>query len=233
MGGAPIVAAIQFDCLSGLRSGFNAMKFRKSFGGLASRKRRRDWNRLYACLVGTRGVCLFITGRFDEAGTLIRRAADLDPLAPHYQMDLGMLLRVQGRHDESIEQLQAALEIDPNHREPLWQLGLALQQAGRFDEAPASFGRATIDPIGELRALDTAGHCYAAAGRPEVAKAMLERLESAQVRAPGNDLSRLVAKLHQGFAAQAGGDGLRTDSQKQAVHRSFPLYRNREGGAKA
>ena len=56
--------------------------------------------------------------------------------------------------------------------------------------------------------MGTTGHCYAAAGRPEVAKAVLERLESAQVRAPGNDLSRLVAKLHQGFAAQAGGDGL-------------------------
>ena len=51
MGGAPIVTAIQFDCLSWYGSGFKAVKFRKSFGGPASRERRRDWNRLYACLV--------------------------------------------------------------------------------------------------------------------------------------------------------------------------------------
>ena len=76
--------------LERVRSGFNAVKFRKSFDGLASRERRRDWNRLYACLVvcgarpGNRSTLRRLPGPTNWAscvGELLRRSRPREPQA--------------------------------------------------------------------------------------------------------------------------------------------------------
>ncbi len=133
-----------------------------------------------ACILHQAGLCLLILGKFAEATKLITNAAELDPLACNYQVDLGIILRVQQKHDLAIAQLQSVLEIDPNHREATWQLGLALQQAGRYPEAMANFARATSQPEEQLPSLGTIGNCYAAWGRPKIAVRMLNKLKQAR-----------------------------------------------------
>jgi tetratricopeptide (TPR) repeat protein len=118
-------------------------------------------------------------GKFEEALALLRRAAQLDPIACTIQMEIGIVFRLQGLSEQAIGQCRAALDLDPDHREEEWQLGLASQQAQRFAEALACFGRAAGRTGDELAVLGTIGNCSAEYGRKDVAVEILHRLEQA------------------------------------------------------
>ncbi len=68
-------------------------------------------------------------GRLDEAVTLERRAAELDPMSATRFHNLGFALFIAGQHDESEAALKRALELSPS-RVMTWT-ALALTHIGQ------------------------------------------------------------------------------------------------------
>ena len=89
----------------------------------------------YAVYLGARG-------RFDEGGSEIRRALELDPLSIETNFLGGWRFYFSRRYDEALEQIQHTLDLDPTYFYGHMFLGMCLEQQGRFAEAGASFERA-------------------------------------------------------------------------------------------
>ncbi|HEY0458589.1 MAG TPA: tetratricopeptide repeat protein [Pyrinomonadaceae bacterium] len=77
--------------------------------------------------------------RFDEAVTAIERAAELDPLSPSINTDVGVMLTHAGRTDEAIAVFKKTLETEPQFFDAYWNLGLAYERKGMNREAAAAF----------------------------------------------------------------------------------------------
>ena len=117
-----------------------------------------------------------IERRFDEAIAEARHATDLDPLAPHPVMQLGVSLLVARRHDEAILALRRAAELDATSFLASYYLGIAYRSRNRLAEAigaletAASLSGRHPWPMGQLCI------AYAAAGRPTDAQALHDEL---------------------------------------------------------
>jgi TolB-like protein/Tfp pilus assembly protein PilF len=116
-------------------------------------------------------------GRHDEAIRLMRRAVELDPLSLIMLLNLGRAYLMAGRLDEAAAQAEHVLELDPGFRAARGGLGwvhLARGDAAAAIECFEALPRQTGDPYNAAapRAL-----AYAAAGREDDARAMLELLE--------------------------------------------------------
>jgi tetratricopeptide (TPR) repeat protein len=59
------------------------------------------------------GEFLVQTGRFEEGIIHLRKALELDPLAPIHYTALARALMTQNRNDEALTQLRTSLDIDP------------------------------------------------------------------------------------------------------------------------
>src|SRR5262249_53051553 len=69
-------------------------------------------------------------GRFDEAIAKTRKAVELDPLNPFFQMSLSFFQYWARQYDESIVQAKKTLEMDPNSAISHILLGLSLLKKG-------------------------------------------------------------------------------------------------------
>jgi len=119
-------------------------------------------------------------GRFDEALTAGRRAAELDPLAPIG--GAGVTLRLLGRYEEAVSEARAATELHPSVALLQESLGRALLATGKVEEA--------------IRTLERA---IALAGRSQNSKAHLA-IALARVGRE-NEARRLIAELRANAAA--------------------------------
>jgi len=115
-------------------------------------------------------------GRFDEAMAEGKRAAELDPLSPIINSDLGETLIHARRYDEAIAQLHKTLEIDPVFYLTHYMLGMALQLKGDVPAAIAEYTKAQ-QLSDDLRARVLLATAKAQSGDKQAAVQMLAELE--------------------------------------------------------
>lgn len=155
--------------------------------------------------------------RFDEAIAEARHATDLDPLAPHPVVQLGLSLLVARRHDEAILALRRAAELDATSFLAHYYLGIAYRSRNMLAEAIAALE--TAASLSGRHPWPVAGLCiaYAAAGRSTDAQALHDELAAR---------SRREYVQPSGFAAlyaQLGRIGEAFEYLERAVAERDPL----------
>jgi tetratricopeptide (TPR) repeat protein len=81
-------------------------------------------------------------GRFDEAIAKTRKAVELDPLNPFFQMSLSFYQYWGRQYDDAIEQARKTLEMDPNSAITRVLLGLSFLKKGDTGGAIAELQKA-------------------------------------------------------------------------------------------
>ncbi len=85
---------------------------------------------------------------YEQAQTLVDRAAELAPDSADTYVARGFLLDQQNRFDEAIAAYDRALELNPNMVRALMWRGQALGEVGRYEEQLASLRQAVaLDPL--------------------------------------------------------------------------------------
>ncbi len=92
------------------------------------------------------GMLLLATGRVDAALEAVRRAADLDPLAPHYQSGLASVLSAVGRFDEALAATDSILALDSLYTRAYLIKGLIHLKLRDFDAAALNAARGGLPP---------------------------------------------------------------------------------------
>jgi TolB-like protein/Tfp pilus assembly protein PilF len=91
----------------------------------------------------TYALVLMTAGRFDESIMHMKAAAELDPLAPAIQSDMGRALYRAGRYDEALVHLKRALELEPAMDWLVYRrLSEVCEQMGQYDSALLALGQA-------------------------------------------------------------------------------------------
>ena len=123
------------------------------------------------------GLFLAAMGRFREAQAEEKRALKLDPLSLGATATAGWVLHYSGNQREAERQLRIALRSDSTFAVAHLYLGRVLQFNGQPDSALAHFAA-----MGPLRAwvptIAGEGYVYAQQGRTDLARAVLQRLDS-------------------------------------------------------
>jgi len=129
---------------------------------------------------------LLFMGIPDEGFKEISLAVELDPVSQAILKDKGMFLYYTRQYDESIDLALKALELDPDFMPAYRLLSLAYQGKGMFEKAVAENQR-WGDHTGNKVKTDVAlAQIYAASGRKEDAKKIIEEVEADKVLS-GND----------------------------------------------
>ncbi len=125
---------------------------------------------------------LLAAGQFDHAIAEAKRAAELDPVSPIIQAELGTVYMVARRYDDAIEQLRNTVQMYPEFYWAHRFLGLALELKGATSDAIAEYKKAlelSDDPL----VLAFVAHAEANTGRQNEAREILARLtEAAKTR---------------------------------------------------
>ncbi len=121
------------------------------------------------------GLCLGVTGRFEEGYTELKRAFRLDP-HPIMNQTLGFVLFLARRYDQAKEQFERVLELDPNFAQAYWGLGAADLHESRPQSAISAMQKAVQLSGGALLFVATLGEAYAATGCAEGAQKILDQL---------------------------------------------------------
>ena len=117
-------------------------------------------------------------GRMDEAIAEHKRAQELDPLMPLHTAWLGALYLWEGRYEEAIEEARKSIEINPNYPVGHFVLGLVYRDKGMYEEAIAAHQKvAEVAPPWKW----ALGCTYAAAGRTDEARKLLDELKEQEV----------------------------------------------------
>jgi serine/threonine protein kinase len=121
---------------------------------------------------------LLPTGRVKEALIEARRALELDPLDPMYNMAVGYCLHIVRQFEEAIAQQQRGVELSPTFWPSYFYLAHTYGLIGRLDEAIAAGKKANELSGGNPLALGMLGRVYSMAGRTAEARQALEELEA-------------------------------------------------------
>jgi tetratricopeptide (TPR) repeat protein len=114
--------------------------------------------------------------RYDEASTILKKAAALDPLSVPINTDRGFSLYYSGEYDKAIEILRASLDANPKFGLGHLWLGRAYQQKKMFSQAIDEY-RNTLQFITDWPvAFAAIGHAAAVSGDKAHAKKILDTL---------------------------------------------------------
>ena len=147
----------------------------------AAEKHWRRANELDPAYPAKYPIYLIAMGRDDEAireQNIMLKREPLDLLA---SIDLAGILLAAGQIDKSIEQSRKALEIDPNFWWSYQLLGLAYEAKKQHPEAIAAMEKSRQLDVNPS-SLGYLGYVYAAAGRTEDARRVLEELRELSKR---------------------------------------------------
>jgi tetratricopeptide (TPR) repeat protein len=144
------------------------------------------------------GFHLQMVGRFDEALEEMLRARELDPLSLSIMQGLGWCHYQARRFDESITTHQHMLEAAPDFSYGLATYSWVLRHAGDTDEAIKVAEKALELSSGGQLYVATLGAAYAAAGRHEDARAVLDRLRAMSAHCYVSPYHRALIQLSLG-----------------------------------
>ncbi len=83
---------------------------------------------------------LRLYGKYEDGLRYIQKAAQLDPLSPVIQTNIGTVLFALGRPEEAIVQMKKTIEMDSAYAVGYWSIGgVYWTEFGQFDEAMAWF----------------------------------------------------------------------------------------------
>lgn len=117
-------------------------------------------------------------GRVEEAGAMIRRAKQLDPVNPNIRRVVGHFLAEDGQYDRAIEELQAAIELDPSHFNTRVALADVYARMGRYQEAIVILRKADELSGGLPQTRTALGYTYAASGNRAEAEQILQEVKA-------------------------------------------------------
>ena len=121
------------------------------------------------------GFFLAYLGRYEEGYTELRRAIRLDPLSAVIHWGLGFVYWCWRRYDKAVEELQRTIELDPNFAPAHAFLGWVYSLESLHELAITSLCTAVQLSQGS-QWLGSLGRVYAAAGRREDAREILQQL---------------------------------------------------------
>ena len=120
------------------------------------------------------GIILAMWGKIEEALPYLQRARQIEPLAP-YPYSLTALTLLQARRVEEADRyVEKALGFDATNSLTLWLAGAIQVALRRFDLAVALLEQASNLASGNLFIHDMLGWAFAAGGRAEEARHILE-----------------------------------------------------------
>ncbi len=115
-------------------------------------------------------------GRHEEAIEEIKKARDLDPLAPRITANVGFFLYIARKYDQALEELKKAIELYPEHGANYSFAAWVYTALGRYEEALASlqrYGEITgEEPFGII----ASAYVYAKWGKREEAERLLQKI---------------------------------------------------------
>jgi tetratricopeptide (TPR) repeat protein len=135
------------------------------------------------------GQAFRTVGRYDEALTEFRRAADLDPRGVHYQYEAARALQVAGKVEASLPFLKRLQAINLYYRDTLFLIGWAHQSAGRTGLAIAAYKAFLQFEPGHVQTRFNLGHTLLKSGDCREAVAQFHRVLAL-------DEKRKAAHLH-------------------------------------
>ena len=119
---------------------------------------------------------LLVARRFDEAIAAMKRAEELDPLAPIIATNLGETYAAAGKLDQAIEQLQKTILIYPTFANAYFDLGRAYLLRRDFAAALKEFETGSQIAPNEAGLFVMVGVAHAFAGERAAAAAVLDRV---------------------------------------------------------
>lgn len=143
----------------------------------AQHRRAIEINPNYATGHHWYGFHLLMEGRFDEALHQMQLARQLDPMSPGIVQALAWTYYHMRRFGDSIATFRSMLEAVPDFSYGLMTFSWALRHTGAGDEAVRYAEKALDLSSGGQFFVAALGAAYAAAGRPQQAEAVLERLD--------------------------------------------------------
>ena len=135
--------------------------------------------------------------KIDEALSEIKIAHELDPLSRVINLNLARVFYFARQYDESIDQCRKTIEMYPEYLIAHRRLGIAYGEKRMFEEAESEFKKALAISEYDTETMSAMSYAYAASGRIEDARTILERV---------NDLARdfyvspySLARIHVGL----------------------------------
>lgn len=135
--------------------------------------------------------------RMEEALSEIKLAHELDPLSRVINLNLARVFYFARQYDESIEQCRKTIEMYPDYLVAHRRLGIAYGEKGMFNEAEADFKKALSLFENDTETMSAMGYVYAAAGRVEDARKMLDRINAVAKESYVSPYS--LARIHVGL----------------------------------
>lgn len=163
------------------------------------------------------GLLLSALERHDEAIQALRRAQELDPLAPVIASDLASKYLRAGRYTEARAEARRLIALEPDFPMAHSTLAWAHLLEGEWEDGLRALRRAAELSPGNTMFVAQLGQAYALAGRPDEARAILEQLEAlsrhryvspyhlAYVHTGLGDRERAIELLEQAYREHAGG----------------------------
>jgi eukaryotic-like serine/threonine-protein kinase len=119
---------------------------------------------------------LMTMGRHAEALTRMKTSLELDPLSLIINVAIGWACYHARQYDQAVEQLLRTVELDPNYPMTYWILGLLYRKTARYDLAISAGEKGVILSGGSPVMRAALAQSYAAAGRPDEARKILDDL---------------------------------------------------------
>jgi tetratricopeptide (TPR) repeat protein len=166
-------------------------------------RRALEINPNYATAHNWYAFHLTMEGRFEEGIEQMLRTRELDPLSPAVLQALGWCYYQARRFDESTATFRSLLDITPDFPYGLITYSWVLRHAGSMDEAVKVAEKALDLSGGGQLYLTALGATYAAAGKTEQARAVLERITQTMVHGYVSPYLRALIHLHLGERERA------------------------------
>jgi tetratricopeptide (TPR) repeat protein/tRNA A-37 threonylcarbamoyl transferase component Bud32 len=120
---------------------------------------------------------LAMTRSPEEALEYARKAHEIDPLTPIIHAGIGVVHHYRGELHDAARLFAQVIDTNPSFGPAHYYLGLTFEQLGAYEKAVASFEIADAMMARSTLLLGALGHCHAVAGRVELAREILARLE--------------------------------------------------------
>jgi TolB-like protein/Tfp pilus assembly protein PilF len=149
------------------------------------------------------GLCLSVTGRFEESIRKMKEARELEPLESVIPTHLGWALYMARRFDESIGELARVIESDPEFSIAYWYQGWNYLVKNMWAEAIGMFQKFSELTAGSAYAVSFLGCAYGLAGRRDEAFKMLERLDGLSSDRYVGPMARALVRMGLGEKTRA------------------------------